>query len=277
MPPKRRREAAQQVSLAVPNYLRSGLLLDPNAQPAPPADSSTPLSAANPWTHLGVPEKSDAAASLKWRIDQAVIPQCVLQQIVRQGTLSIRICALLGGSRATEILERALPAARMESGCVEIFPRRLSMLVTRDGKVMQTKDAGLRPTNEVASIDLSTVQAALLFGRDRSVVDIPIDHPSCSGQHAVVASRMTFDAAYAEDVLHTSDVQEGDRSDVDDTTIGDLFDVVLYIKDLRSTHGTKRNGELLPPNEWVPLRPGDRIVFGLSTREYVVMESQTLS
>ena len=33
-------------------------------------------------------------------------------------------------------------------------------------------------------------QSAYLFGRDRLVADIPVDHPSCSKQHAVLQYRM---------------------------------------------------------------------------------------
>jgi smad nuclear-interacting protein 1 len=29
-------------------------------------------------------------------------------------------------------------------------------------------------------------QSAYLTGRDKAVVDIPLDHPSCSKQHAVI-------------------------------------------------------------------------------------------
>ncbi len=32
-------------------------------------------------------------------------------------------------------------------------------------------------------------QSAYLFGRERLVADIPLDHPSCSGQHAVLQYR----------------------------------------------------------------------------------------
>ncbi|CUG89538.1 Hypothetical protein, putative [Bodo saltans] len=168
MAPKRRRDDGLSTSTAQPNYLRSGLLFDPHA-PETPA-TNAPLSSVNRTRHLGVPERKESGVPLKWRIDSDVIPQCVLQHIIQKGTLALRVCALLSGSKATHTLQQALPAERFESSSIEIFPRRLSMLVTKDGKVMQTKDAGLRPTNEVASIDLSTVQPALLFGRDRSVV-----------------------------------------------------------------------------------------------------------
>lgn len=32
-------------------------------------------------------------------------------------------------------------------------------------------------------------QSCYLFGRDKTVVDIPIEHPSCSKQHAVIQFR----------------------------------------------------------------------------------------
>ncbi|KAL8619039.1 hypothetical protein ACOMHN_020737 [Nucella lapillus] len=34
-------------------------------------------------------------------------------------------------------------------------------------------------------------QSAYLFGRDRRVADIPVDHPSCSKQHAVLQYRLS--------------------------------------------------------------------------------------
>ena len=32
-------------------------------------------------------------------------------------------------------------------------------------------------------------QSCYLFGRDRAIVDIPTEHPSCSKQHAVIQFR----------------------------------------------------------------------------------------
>ncbi|KAJ1889338.1 hypothetical protein LPJ66_008083 [Kickxella alabastrina] len=42
-------------------------------------------------------------------------------------------------------------------------------------------------------IDMHRVDtaSAYLFGRDRKVADVPIDHPSCSSQHAVLQYRLT--------------------------------------------------------------------------------------
>lgn len=42
-------------------------------------------------------------------------------------------------------------------------------------------------------------QSAYLFGRERKVADIPIDHPSCSGQHAVLQYRQVEVPAKGED------------------------------------------------------------------------------
>ena len=33
-------------------------------------------------------------------------------------------------------------------------------------------------------------QSAYLFGRERKIADIPVDHPSCSKQHAVFQYRL---------------------------------------------------------------------------------------
>ena len=38
-------------------------------------------------------------------------------------------------------------------------------------------------------------QSAYLFGRERLVADIPIDHPSCSKQHAVLQYRQVPDSS----------------------------------------------------------------------------------
>ncbi|KAJ1720790.1 hypothetical protein LPJ53_004621 [Coemansia erecta] len=74
--------------------------------------------------------------------------------------------------------------------------------------------------------------SAYLFGRDRKVADIPIDHPSCSSQHAVLQP---------------------------------------YLIDLNSTNGSFLNGEKQPPQRFIELRSEDVIRFGFSTREYVIL------
>lgn len=48
----------------------------------------------------------------------------------------------------------------------------------------QGQEVGLR---------LLSQQSCHLFGRDRTVVDVPLDHPSCSKQHAVIQFRLTIE------------------------------------------------------------------------------------
>ncbi|KAI9870562.1 MAG: hypothetical protein M1830_004098 [Pleopsidium flavum] len=89
-----------------------------------------------------------------------------------------------------------------------------------------------------------------LVGRERMVVDFPLDHPSCSKQHAVVQFRH---------VIKTNEF--GDRDGR----------VRPYIIDLESANGTMVNGNKIPASRYIELRDKDMIQFGLSTREYVLM------
>lgn len=89
-----------------------------------------------------------------------------------------------------------------------------------------------------------------LFGRERSVVDYAIEHPSCSKQHAVVQFRFV-----------AKKNEFGDREG----------GVRPYVIDLDSANGTRVNGEKVPERRYVELMSGDVLVFGESTREYVLM------
>lgn len=261
-----RRRPPVDGSRAAPVYLRSGALR-----------TSSAVSSAKdqePWDCIGMPEKKPNAVPLKWMIDRSVVPQLVLRHIMDHGKLPLECCIMLAGDEAEQILGNVLSEALLQSD-IDVFPRRLSMLITREGKVMQMKDAGVRPTSEAAILDVSSVQAAILFGRDRATVDIPLDHPSCSAQHAVIANRIVFMSEYAAEFV--GGASSGIREGVLDESVSDLFDVVVSIKDLGSTHGTTLNGERLPPHIWRTLKPLDKVVFGLSSREYVVAESSGLS
>lgn len=89
-----------------------------------------------------------------------------------------------------------------------------------------------------------------LVGREVAVADIPVEHPSCSKQHAVIQFR------------HTLKVNEfGDRN----------AKVRPYIIDLQSSNGTLLNDEKIESQRFVELRNGDVVKFGLSQREYVIM------
>ena len=79
---------------------------------------------------------------------------------------------------------------------------------------------------------------ALLFGRWGGT-DCVIEHPSCSRQHAWLG----WDA-------------EG----------------TLTLEDLGSAAGTRVNGERAPGGTQVALAPGATVIFGESTRSYIVRE-----
>eukprot|EP01039_Chlorochromonas_danica_P006391 gene6391-7045_t len=87
-------------------------------------------------------------------------------------------------------------------------------------------------------------RSCFLLGRDTRVADVPLLHPSCSLQHAVIQYR---------------DVKG---------------DVKPYLMDLQSSHGTKINGKQLETARYYELRPGDLIEFATSTRQYVLLHDK---
>ncbi|OLL24996.1 FHA domain-containing protein DDL [Neolecta irregularis DAH-3] len=97
-------------------------------------------------------------------------------------------------------------------------------------------------------------RSAYLFGRERLVCDVPVDHPSCSKQHSVIQFR---------------EVQK--KNDV-----GNIKKLVLpYIIDLGSTNGTIVNGDKIPAQRYYELRERDLIKFGTSTRDYILLRNDT--
>ncbi|KAI8346024.1 SMAD/FHA domain-containing protein [Mortierella sp. GBAus27b] len=93
-------------------------------------------------------------------------------------------------------------------------------------------------------------QSAFLFGRDRNVVDIPTDHPSCSKQHAVLQFRQ---------IVETNALGQASRK------------TKPFIIDLESSNGTFVNGTQIPPTRYYELKLSDVIKFGASTREFVIL------
>ncbi|XP_055963976.1 smad nuclear-interacting protein 1-like [Sorex fumeus] len=93
-------------------------------------------------------------------------------------------------------------------------------------------------------------QSAYLLGRHRRVADIPIDHPSCSKQHAVFQYRLA----------------ECPRAD---GTVGRR--VKPYIIDLASGNGTFLNNQRIEPHRYYELKEKDVLKFGFSSREYVLL------
>ncbi|KAG8451506.1 hypothetical protein GDO86_003641 [Hymenochirus boettgeri] len=97
-------------------------------------------------------------------------------------------------------------------------------------------------------------QSAYLLGRQRRIADIPIDHPSCSKQHAVLQYRMV----------------EFTRPN---STIGRR--VRPYIIDLGSGNGTYLNNQRIEPQRYYELKEKDVLKFGFSSREYVVLHESS--
>ncbi|KDE06310.1 hypothetical protein MVLG_03349 [Microbotryum lychnidis-dioicae p1A1 Lamole] len=93
-------------------------------------------------------------------------------------------------------------------------------------------------------------QSAYLFGRDRIVADIPIDHPSASKQHAVLQYRQVHET----------------------NEFGDTKSVVKpFIIDLDSANGTLVNDEMVPKQRFYELKTGDVLKFAFSQRDYVLL------
>ncbi len=113
-------------------------------------------------------------------------------------------------------------------------------------------------------------QSAYLFGRERKiagkrnfflaifsvkiVLDIPVDHPSCSKQHAVFQYRL---------VGYKKDDGSNGRA------------IRPYIIDLGSTNGTYVNNERIESQRYYELREKDVIKFGFSSREYVLLHEDS--
>lgn len=97
-------------------------------------------------------------------------------------------------------------------------------------------------------------QSAYLMGRDRKVADIPLDHPSCSKQHAALQYRLVN--------FQKEGGGEGRR-------------VRPYLIDLDSANGTFVNNVKLEPRRYHELLERDVLRFGFSSREYVLLHEHS--
>jgi len=89
-----------------------------------------------------------------------------------------------------------------------------------------------------------------LLGRETAVADIPVEHPSCSKQHAVFQFRYVVKKD-----------EFGDKKGK----------VGLYVLDLESANGTMLNGSKVDAARYVECLSGDVVKFGDSEREYVLL------
>lgn len=102
-------------------------------------------------------------------------------------------------------------------------------------------------------------QSAFLFGREKKIADVYIEHPSCSKQHAVLQFKIKVVAPEA------GSIKRPKRK------------VRPYILDLESTNGTFLNGEKVPASRYVELKEKDVLKFGESSREYVLLSEKSSS
>jgi smad nuclear-interacting protein 1 len=88
------------------------------------------------------------------------------------------------GSQAPCLVETVRFQGRRASRCVSSSPSTLSFSTTRPYPLLTRPFVLLLGF----SSDLLHIhrQSAYLIGRDRTVTDVPIEHPSCSKQHAVI-------------------------------------------------------------------------------------------
>lgn len=97
-------------------------------------------------------------------------------------------------------------------------------------------------------------ESAYLIGRERKVVDLPVDHPSCSKQHAALQYRLV--------PFTREDGSAGKR-------------VRPYLIDLDSANGTFINNKKIEHRKYVELLEKDVIKFGFSSREYVLLHENS--
>jgi smad nuclear-interacting protein 1 len=130
---------------------------------------------------------------------------------------------------------------------------RLYVFRKKDGK--DINDGELIDTYHISK------QSSYLFGRERKVADIPVDHSSLSKQHAVLQYRAL--------------PSKEDRAGVMMSGAPTKLLCRPYLMDLESTNGTFINGVRLDSARFYELKRGDVITFGASTREYVLLTDQS--
>lgn len=108
---------------------------------------------------------------------------------------------------------------------------------SRDPQLEKCALEVFKSTKKIGTVTRVSKHKSVVFGRHKSYADVILQHPSISRQHAVI--------------LHG---KSGN----------------MYLMDLASSHGTFVNKRKLQPEQREPLREGDTIKFGASSRRYIV-------
>lgn len=96
--------------------------------------------------------------------------------------------------------------------------------------------------------------SAYILGRERKLVDLPLDHPSCSKQHAAIQYRLV--------PFTREDGTTGKR-------------IRPFVIDLNSQNGTYLNDKRIDTRRYIEIFEKDVIKFGFSTREYVLLHENS--
>ncbi|KAJ5074705.1 smad nuclear-interacting protein [Anaeramoeba ignava] len=147
--------------------------------------------------------------------------------------------------------------------------------------------------NEIINtIDLNQ-KTYYVFGNDREIVDIVLENPSISKQHAVIQFRKIL----IEDSIEKNDSNLNSNSNSNSNlnygiggetysnliqlskleTISSKFVIKPYLMDLESRNGTFLNNQKIKSARFFELLNKDFIKFGSSTREYCLINTDEIN
>lgn len=286
-----------------PNYGRSGLLVNPRRDGVPVTRTRLLRLGGGEGGTNSSTTSSAGPVPLKWYPTLLTLPSLLLQRLrepdggrglgrslgryLRASLLHDMLCRLgvPGSADAAGLtLEwfSRLPPEEQEGPAAPLLldttPPLLKMVVMRDGDLLAT--------HRVCGSSVT------LFGKDASVCDVVLAHPSCSAQHAAV--QLQFGFLEDEELLESAGSAlraEGTDAPTCATALplilralADIerrgsdggprvmWEVQLMLTDLGSTNGTFVGGERLAAGQRVMLIEGDVVSFGASTRQYVLVK-----
>lgn len=128
----------------------------------------------------------------------------------------------------------------------------LRLYVFKDGELLSDKNESV--------LQLHSDANHYLLGRDAQVCHLPLLHSSISKQHAVIQFRLRSQS-------NSLDQTTGNDAETEHTRAR----IHPYLMDLNSANGTRLNNQRIEAQRYYQLLHKDKIQFGESTREYVVM------